>query len=100
MTEAPAVRYTIYSGSINKAGGNMLRMTTIDESKQRILDALQSLGDGWHNRPSLARALGKKQIDGGSLVILALLVESGQVEEKLEQTTTRTVYRTLYRIVK
>ncbi len=76
-------------------------LATIDETQERILNGLKSLGAGWHDRAELADAMGKRKLNPVEALALEMLAENKKVEavdqpivsEGRGRNITRRVYR-------
>jgi hypothetical protein len=73
-------------------------MTTIEEKERQLVDVLKTLGPGWHERPAIAAALGKAQLNPVEVATLDLLTSQGQIEQSKIPTRRPHILRSVYRI--
>jgi hypothetical protein len=55
----------------------------LSEREKVLLEALESLGPGWHSRAELAANLNKKRLNGAEVMLLDVMTEQGRLERKL-----------------
>lgn len=65
---------------------------------QELVAALQDYGD-WMKRSDLAKAIGKKSLNSGDLVLLQFLIEQQKIEVRTEETRAPSGQRYEYRVI-
>lgn len=83
---------------MKKRARKMHKTTTVEERDAVLLNALRKLGAGWHDRRSIAKALGKTKLSPADTLALEVLQRQGVVEIGMAPTGLITVSKWQYRI--
>lgn len=75
-----------------------MQPVSIEDKAQDLLNALTSLGDGWHTRAQLAAKLGKNQLNPGDITLLDLLVNQGKLDREARQGSRTNLSQWVYRV--
>lgn len=75
-----------------------MSVSTLDQRATEVLQAIQSLGSGWHDRNTIAHALGKDRLRGEEILVLDYLIKENRIEQKAEAIPDTIVTKWLYRI--
>jgi hypothetical protein len=64
----------------------------------RLFEALQSLGDGWHSRSEIAKKLSKPRLTAYDAALIDVLVSEGRIEAEQQDSRGPIGYQWRYRI--
>lgn len=73
-------------------------LLTIEDTAERLFDVLKSLGPGWHDRPAIAKVLGKNRLNPVDAAALDILVSAGRIERVSQPAGHGNVNRFVYRV--
>jgi hypothetical protein len=73
------------------------RETPLSAQAERVLTALQAVGDQWLSRSQIAKQLNKSRLNPYELAALDLLVEQGKVEVQKQEKTGYIDFQWVYR---
>ena len=76
----------------------MFRVATIDETKRALIDAIRTLGAGWHDRASIAGKLGKRVLNSNEVLLLDLMAQAGEIEKGMQPTKQPHIMRSVYKL--
>ena len=68
-------------------------------SHKRVIDALVSLGNGWHDSKAIAAAMSRKQLWTSDRGVLARLVADGTLETRTTPVLPTMATRYEYRVI-
>ena len=68
-------------------------------TKKRVIDALASLGDGWHDGRAIAAAIGRNKLYPSDRGVLARLVADGTLETRTTPVLPTMATRYEYHVI-
>jgi hypothetical protein len=78
-------------------------LATIEDTREKLYNALKTLGDGYHDRVAIARSVGKRVLNPVDTAALDLLASEGRIEKTTQivggtgrgSNSVRWVYRVI-----
>jgi hypothetical protein len=70
----------------------------LDEREKQLMDALRSLGAGWHTRAELAAQLGKARLNASEITLLEVAARQGQIEIMTRPAKRPNISEYLYKV--